>query len=212
MSTQNSNTESNAEQKSGSGKGAAASGIFAALAASSCCIPPVIAALAGVGGIAGSLSWLEPLRPYLIGIAALAIGYAWYNHYQRQKSEACCAVDAKPKWYQTKGFLVGITIFAGVSIAFPYYSQVFFPSNDKQEVVVANASNIQSVTLAVKGMTCTGCEAHVNAEVNKLPGIVKVDASHKEATAKVEFDQSKVSLIQIEEAINGTGYKVIGKK
>jgi len=61
-------------------------------------------------------------------------------------------------------------------------------------------------------MTCAGCEAHVNSEVNKLPGIVKVNSKHTEATTKVEFDKSKVSLTQIEEAINSTGYKVIGKK
>ncbi|MEX2564722.1 MAG: mercuric transport protein MerTP, partial [Cyclobacteriaceae bacterium] len=198
MSTQNLSTESNSEKKQGNGKGAAASGIFAALAASSCCIPPVIAALAGVGGIAGSLSWLEPFRPYLIGLAILAIGYAWYNYYQRQKSDACCAVDAKPKWYQTKGFLVGVTLFAAVSIAFPYYSHIFFSSNDKKEVVIVNASDAEKTTFDVKGMTCGGCEAHVESEVNKLPGIVKVDANHKEATAKVEFDQSKVTLVQIE--------------
>jgi len=45
-----------------------------------------------------------------------------------------------------------------------------------------------------------------------LPGIVKVQASYDDANAKVEFDQSKVSLAQIEEAINSTGYKVVDKK
>lgn len=212
MSTENLSTENDTENKQGSGKGAAFSGMIAALAASSCCIPPVIAALAGAGGIAGTLSWIEPFRPYLIGLAVLAIGYAWYNHYQRQKSDECCAVDAKPKWFQTKGFLVGVTLFAAVSIAFPYYSQIFFPSNDKKEIVLVNASDVQTVTFDVKGMTCAGCEALVDSEVNKLPGIVKVDANFEEATTKVEFDQSKVSLVQIEEAINSTGYKVIGKK
>lgn len=195
-----------------SGKGAAASGIVAALAASSCCIPPVIAALAGIGGIAGSLSWLEAYRPYLIGIAIIAIGYAWYNYYQRQKSDACCAVDAKSKWYQTKGFLVGVSLFAAVAIAFPYYSSIFFPSNDAKEIVVVNASDIQSVTFEVKGMTCNGCASHVESDVNKLPGIVSVDAIYEEATAKIEFDRSKVSLEQIEEVINATGYKIVGKK
>ena len=48
--------------------------------------------------------------------------------------------------------------------------------------------------------------------MNKLPGIVKVDAIYEEAIAKVEFDKTKVSIAQIEEAINGTGYKVVGKK
>ena len=66
--------------KNKNSRGVAATGIIAAIAASSCCIPPVIAAIAGVGGAAGSLSWMEPLRPYLIGLAVVAIGYAWYNH------------------------------------------------------------------------------------------------------------------------------------
>ena len=72
-----------------SSKGAVTTGVIAALAASSCCIPPVIAAIAGVGGAAGSLSWMEPLRPYLIGLAILAIGYAWYTHYKTKKEDDC---------------------------------------------------------------------------------------------------------------------------
>lgn len=206
------NQEINTELKEDNGKSAAFSAMFAALAASSCCIQPVIATLAGLGGIAGTLSWIEPFRPYLIGIAVLAIGYVWYNHYQRQKPGDCCAIDVTPKWYQSKSFLVGVTLFAAASIAFPYYSHVFFPSNEKNEVIIVNAADIQTVIFDVKGMTCTGCESHVETEVNKLTGIISVDAIYEEATAKVEFDQSKVSVAQIEEAINGTGYKVVGKK
>ncbi len=206
------NKDLNLEQTENNGKRAAFSAMFAALAASSCCIPPVIAALAGVGGIAGTLSWIEPFRPYLIGIAVLAIGYAWYNHYRRQKSDDCCAIDAMPKWYQTKGFLVGVTLFAAVSIAFPSYSHIFFPSNEKREVMIVQASDFQTVTFDVKGMTCSGCASHVETDVNKLTGIVSVDAIYEEATAKVEFDKSKVTLAQIEAAINGTGYQVIGMK
>jgi mercuric ion transport protein len=53
--------------KSQHNKKAVYTGVVAALAASSCCIPPVIAAIAGVGGISSSMSWMEPFRPYLIG-------------------------------------------------------------------------------------------------------------------------------------------------
>ncbi|MBT8323816.1 MAG: heavy metal transporter, partial [Winogradskyella sp.] len=101
-------------------KNAAYTGLFAAVAASSCCIPPVIALIAGVGGSASALSWMEPFRPYLIGLAVVAIGYAWYVYLKPQKEDDCCEVDAKPKWYQTKGFLIVITLFAVIAIAFPY--------------------------------------------------------------------------------------------
>ncbi len=79
-------------------KNAAYTGLFAAVASSSCCIPPVIALIAGVGGSASALSWMEPFRPYLIGLAIVAIGYAWYNYLKPKNADDCgCEVDAKSK-------------------------------------------------------------------------------------------------------------------
>ncbi len=192
-------------------KNAAYTGLFAAVAASSCCIPPVIALIAGVGGSASALSWMEPFRPYLIGLAAIAIGYAWYAYLKPKKADDCCEVDAKPKWYQTKGFLVGITLFATVSIAFPYYAHIFYPDN-KKEVVIVNQSNIQTLNFDVKGMTCASCEEHVKHAVNELDGIVNVEASFETGNAEVKFDDTKTSKDEIVKAIDATGYKVVNNK
>tara|TARA_R100000935_G_scaffold1440_5_gene4683 strand:+ start:1807 stop:2406 length:600 start_codon:yes stop_codon:yes gene_type:complete len=192
-------------------KNAAYTGLFSAIAASSCCIPPVIALIAGVGGGASALSWMEPFRPYLIGLGVLAIGYAWYNYLKAKKVEDCCELDATPKWYQTKGFLIVITLFAAVSISFPYYAYIFSPDN-KKEVVIVDQSNIQTVNFVVKGMTCASCEEHVNHEVNKLNGIVNSKASYENGNAIIEFDKSKTNETEIEKAINSTGYKVTDKK
>ena len=192
-------------------KNAAYTGLFAAVAASSCCIPPVIALIAGVGGSASALSWMEPFRPYLIGLAVIAIGYAWYAYLKPKKADDCCEVDAKPKWYQTKGFLVGITLFATVSIAFPYYAHIFYPDN-KKEVVIVNQSNIQTLNFDVKGMTCASCEEHVKHAVNELDGIVNVEASFETGNAEVKFDDTKTSKDEIVKAIDATGYKVVNKK
>ena len=38
-------------------------GVLSAIAASLCCIAPVIALLAGGSSIAASFSWIEPARP-----------------------------------------------------------------------------------------------------------------------------------------------------
>lgn len=192
-------------------KKAAYTGLFAAIAASSCCIPPVIALIAGVGGSASALSWMEPFRPYLIGLAVIAIGYAWYNYLKPKNADDCgCEIDDKPKWFQTKGFLIGITLFAAISISFPYYSHIFYPDN-KKEVVIVNQSDIQTITFDVKGMTCASCEQHVTHAVNELEGIVNVSASFEKAKAEVKFDNSKTTKEDIEKAINSTGYKVINK-
>jgi len=192
-------------------KNAAYTGLFAAVAASSCCIPPVIALIAGVGGGASALSWMEPFRPYLIGLAVLAIGYAWYSYLKTKKAEDCCEVDAKPKWFQTKGFLIGITLFAAISISFPYYAHVFYPNTNNKEVVVVSEANMETLNFDIEGMTCNGCAAHVENEVNKLSGIISVTASYDNENATVTFDKSKTTKEDIIKAINGTGYKVINQ-
>lgn len=61
-------------------------------------------------------------------------------------------------------------------------------------------------------MTCTGCEEHVNHEINKLNGIVRSKASYENGNAIVEFDKTKTNETEIEKAINATGYKVIHKE
>ena len=53
---------------------AAYGGVLAAVAASLCCIAPVLALLAGTTGVAATFSWLEPFRPYLIGFTILILG------------------------------------------------------------------------------------------------------------------------------------------
>lgn len=190
-------------------KKAAFTGLFAAIAASSCCIPPAIALIAGIGGSASMLSFMDPYRPYLIGFAVIAIGYAWYNYFKLKNTDDCdCEMDEKPKWYQTKGFLIGITIFAASSISFPYYAHIFYPDN-KKEVVIVNESDIQTISFKVEGMTCASCEAHIKHAINELEGIINVDASFKNENAEVKFDTSKISKEAIEDAINSTGYKVI---
>ena len=192
-------------------KNAAYTGLFAAVAASSCCIPPVIALIAGVGGSASALSWMEPFRPYLIGLAIVAIGYAWYAYLKPKKDDDCCEVDKRPKWYQTKGFLIGITLFAAIAIAFPYYSSIFYPDN-KKEVIIVNQSDIQTVKFNVQGMTCAGCEETIKHAVNELDGILDVIPSYENENTEVKFDKTKTSKEAIEKAINSTGYKVVKQK
>ncbi|KAB1065123.1 mercuric transport protein MerTP [Salibacter halophilus] len=196
--------------ESKSSKGLLGTGIVAAIAASLCCITPVLALIAGASGAASTFSWLEPARPYLIGITILVLGFAWYQKLKpRSKEEIDCACedDEKPSFWHSKKFLAIVTVFAGLMLAFPLYANVFYPSQDRQ-VIVVDQQNVQTATFFVNGMTCTGCEEHVSHEVNKLDGIVDVKASYENENAIVQFDSSKTSVGEIEKAINSTGYKV----
>lgn len=187
-------------------------GLLTAFAASLCCITPVLALIAGTSGLASSFSWLEPFRPYFIGLTFLVLAYAWYQKLQAKKEVDCgCETDEKPKFVQSKKFLGIVTVFAIVMLAFPYYAHIFY-SNSAKEVVVVDKANIETVEFSIDGMTCTGCEEHVNHELNKLSGIISSNASYENGNAIIEFDNSKTHVAEIESVINGTGYTVTGQK
>ncbi len=183
-------------------------GLLSAIAASLCCITPVLALIAGSSGIAASFSWIEPARPYLITVAIAALGFAWYQKLKPQPPDECgCAADEKPKFIQTKTFLSIVTIFATIMIAFPYYSKIFFPQNEKQ-VVIVDKTNIQTAEFKITGMSCSSCEEEVKHEVYKLNGIMQADISYEKANAEIQFDNTKTNITEIKNAINSTGYTV----
>lgn len=122
-----------------------------------------------------------------------------------------CETDEKPKFLQTKTFLGIVTLFTFVMLAFPYYSGVFYPNTEKQ-IIVVDKSDIKTTEFKISGMTCAGCEEHINHEVYKLNGIVNSKASYENGNAIVEFDKTKTNEAEIEKAINSTGYKVTGKR
>ncbi|RZS95445.1 mercuric transport protein MerTP [Cecembia calidifontis] len=173
-------------------------GLLTAISASLCCITPVLALLAGTSGLASTFFWLDPLRPYLIGLTVLVIGFAWYQKLKPQKQVDCnCDTTEKTPFIQTKKFLGIVTIFAGLMLAFPMYASVFFPKTTNQ-TIVADKSNIQTAEFKINGMTCSGCEEHVNHEVNKLTGIVMTTVSYENRNAIIEFDQTQTNIDEIE--------------
>ncbi|WP_439882115.1 mercuric transport protein MerTP [Pontibacter sp. MBLB2868] len=186
-------------------------GILAAIGASLCCITPVLAMIGGISGIASSFSWLEPLRPFLIGLTGLALAFAWYKKLKPNNQADCaCDTDPKPTFMQSKKFLLIITVFAIVMLAFPSYAHVFYPQDQGNKAILGK--NTQQVELTVKGMTCSGCESHVNNEVNKLEGIFEVKTSYEKGKTVVKFDKDKTTIKQIEAAVNATGYQVTNIK
>ena len=187
-------------------------GLLAAFTASLCCITPLLAFIAGTSGLATTFSWLEPLRPYLIGLTIFVLGFAWYLKLKPKKQLDCsCEKDEKIPFTQSKMFLGIITLFAVVMLAFPYYSGIFYPTTEKQ-IIIVDQSNIREIEFTISGMTCASCGEHVNSEVNKLTGIISSDASYENKNAVVKFDDSKTNSDEIENAINATGYLVTDKK
>jgi len=187
-------------------------GVLSAVAASLCCITPLLALIAGTSGAASSFSWLEPLRPYLIGFTVLVIGFAWYQKLKPKKVDDCgCDEETKEPFLQSKLFLGIVTVFAALMLTLPYYSHVFYP-----ETLTTDSStrpeDIMHFEFEIEGMTCEACENHITHEVDKVDGVIESSASYNQGSAWVKFDTSKISLSEITKAIHSTGYSVIQSK
>lgn len=193
-------------------KGLVGIGILAPIAASLCCITPLLVVLAGGGSLASQLSWLEPAKPYLTGLTVLALGLAWYEKLKPVTKEDCCTVKRKPGFLQSKAFLVVVTLFAFLMLAFPYYTRALFPKAEKISITPIGKNVITTAEFTISGMGCSACEDEINHEVNKIKGVFSVQTSYNKGTATVQFDSTKTNIVQIKTAINSTGYTVTKSK
>lgn len=186
-------------------------GILTAIAASLCCITPVIALLAGSSSIVAAFSWIEPARPYLIVLSIAVLVFAWYLKIRPAKTndiDCNCETTTKASFLQSKTFLGVVTVFATLMMTFPLYAKVFYPKPKVLATTLSVVDNKQQVKFTIQGMTCEACEEHVNNELSKVSGVLAFKTSYATRSSLVTFDKSKVGLKIIEAAINKTGYKV----
>jgi mercuric ion transport protein len=106
---------------------AAAGGLLGALAASACCIIPLVLFTLGISGAwIGNLAALAPYQPYSLAITAGFLGVGYYLVYRRPKvacddGQAC----ARPlPNCLVKLALWTATAVAGAAIIFPYVAPI----------------------------------------------------------------------------------------
>lgn len=188
-------------------------GLLAAIASSLCCIAPLLALLGGVAGTASTFSWIEPARPFLIGISVIALGLAFHQAYKPKPVDDCnCEVPEKKSFLNSKGFLWSITILSILMFSFPYYSNNFYSHST---VVQTDSDSTKTVkcTINIKGMTCAGCENHIQSALLPLNGVSEAKASYKEGNAIIQVDTSKISISELKMKLEEeTGYKVLDHK
>lgn len=188
-------------------------GLFAALLASLCCIAPLLAVVGGVTGALSAFGWVEPFRPYLIVLTLAVLALAWYQRLKANRAAASCACadDGKPPVLKSNRFLLAVSCLALLLLSFPEYAGAFYRQPDAKASTVQTDFR-QTVQLQVKGMTCAGCEAHVDQEIDKLAGVYSVSTSYQKGSALVTYDSTKVQPAQILQAAKKTGYKVALEK
>ncbi|WP_114491970.1 cation transporter [Candidatus Ulvibacter alkanivorans] len=183
--------------------------VFSAVSLKLCCWGPLL--LTSVVGISGSsvyFSWLVTLKPYLLVIAFLSLGLAFFQVYKKKGGEDCsnCETD-KPSFFKSKFYLWLVTAFVVVMTLVSYYPQIFHSTTTK-ELVATNNTDIQTVKLNIEGMVCSGCEENISHSVNKIDGVTNVSTSYEEGASIIEFDTTKTNVDEIKKAIESKGYLI----
>ncbi len=101
---------------------AAASGVVAAIGSALCCAGPFVAVILGLSG--AGLAALDPLRPYFVAGAGLALG-SGFVILSREERKACvpgsvCAAPSARR--RMKWALWLATTIAALFVAFPWWS------------------------------------------------------------------------------------------
>jgi mercuric ion transport protein len=190
--------------------------ILAAIAASLCCIGPLVAVAIGLGTF-GAAAAFEALRPYLIGLTALLLGGAFYLTYR--KRAVTCEVGA----CQVRGanraskMLLWLATIAVVAFAtFPYYSGALLRANTERNdsvaksdatagaanpTYIAQQSQPATALIGVEGMTCGACAATARLALNKVKGVSSAEVSLEKKEAKVTYDPALATPDQLKAAL-----------
>lgn len=203
--------------------------IVAAIAASLCCIGPLLFAVLGLGAF-GAASVFEAGRPYLMAFAVLALAFGFYRSYFSK--ESCAPGDAcatKPVNCFNRTFL-WLASFAVLAFALsPYYVGTIATSlsgQSKQNVsteqsltpaaqapLTAPVASEATATLKIKGMTCASCEATIQLVLEKTPGVHSAAVSYERGEAFVKYDSSKVTPEKLAQSVDeNTDYEATPQK
>ncbi|MGB6034584.1 MAG: heavy metal translocating P-type ATPase, partial [Bacteroidota bacterium] len=72
--------------------------------------------------------------------------------------------------------------------------------------------SVRSLTLPVEGMTCASCVLRVEKAIKKVEGVADAAVNLTGENVRVEFDPTRVSVGQLQDAVAGSGYTLVTPK
>ena len=195
-----------------------AAAIGAAVAASVCCLGPIVLIGFGASGAWMSrLSLLEPIRPLLILMTGGFLGYSFANIYVNSATPQTCepgSLCADSRTAKMNKFaLWGGTIFVAAMLMAPSLIGVM---DGAKNTAVREAEEVkglqesggirQRVVLSIDNMTCAGCSSTVRGALSALDGVTVVAVTSEPPRAVVEFERGTVSIATLTDATTEVGY------
>jgi len=185
------------------------SSVVTAVAASLCCILPLVAGVTGVGTLAAAGEW-ERLRPYLLAVTALLLLAGLLLAY-RDSKRACapgeaCTAKGSSRW--SVWSVACVTALVIAVAAFPYYSGAPVQAMSDEGAKKMDTGPVVTKIIFVSGMTCAACASGLEASFRNLPGVRKARVEYNAKRATITYDPAGLTEQVIRKLITDTGYQM----
>jgi len=185
--------------------------VIAAVAASICCIGPLVAVTLGVGSLAAA-SGLQKWRPLFLGVTFVLLGVAWYLTYRKPKAQGCAEGTPCAATPGAKGgkFVLWIATAIAVALAaLPLYAGAVARLLHPEGAGPARSAgaNVASLKVKVPSMDCAACAVNIQRVLRKEEGVARAEVVFKTKEAVIEYDPARISAEKIIAVIDETGFK-----
>jgi copper chaperone len=75
--------------------------------------------------------------------------------------------------------------------------------------VLSVSAAVKTTTIRIKGMTCGSCAFSITKALKETNGVDDVRVSFENGEAWIKYDDRKITIAQLRQVINGTGYKAV---
>ncbi len=189
--------------------------VLAAIAASACCILPLLLGAASAGTV-GFGAALAPYRPYLMGLTVMLLGAGFYFAYRPEKAANqanagdqpdCCATDRAARMKRVnRTMLWAVAVFTLGAMAYPWIAAYRAGISAGSSPVAAAPSTAQTATFAIDKMTCAECATAISAALRKTPGVYDARVDFAARRAIVRYDRARITPSRLAKTITGTGF------
>lgn len=175
-------------------------GVFAGLAASLCCIGPLLSLTLGLGSFAAS-AWFAQWRPVFLGVTFALLGLAWYLTYRRPKVDCEDGLCARPP-----GRAARISLWLGTLVALAVAIYPSLPALNHQINAPPIAAGDGKLSVQIPSMDCPPCAKGIEASLGRTPGVKQAAVDYDTKQAVLVFDPSVISRDQLLALIDATGF------
>jgi len=177
-----------------------AGGVFAGLAASLCCIGPLLSLTLGFGSFAAT-AWFAHWRPAFLAVTFVLLGLAWYLTYRRPKVDCEDGSCARPP-----GNAARLSLWLGTLIALAAAVYPSLPGTNRQINATTIVASEAKLSVQIPSMDCPPCAKGIQASLSRAPGVKQAVVNYDTKQAVLVYDPAVTNRDQLLALIDASGF------